>query len=519
MKYINYIFRFLVGSLFIFSGFIKSNDTKGFAIKLHEYFEVFSKDAQVDQDTFTIEFKSTYYEETYSTMLYELENNKTYSIKTNLTGDRYEILPDSLDDLDENYIEMGEMAVNYLQATNSILRDSMYAPKDSTYAGSVEVNAFVGGEKIYSKTHDLELLNQEIIETISVKEYIKTSSWLVGFFEWMSTLAVPMAMFLCLLEILLGIWLLIGTNRRLTVWLLLSMTLFFSFLTFYSAYYDKVTDCGCFGDAIKLTPWESFTKDVVLTVMILFLFFTVKYIRPIFKNYLSKMLVIVLMLFCTIFMAYSYLYLPVFDFLKYHEGSNLREKISFPEGALQQNEIEKTMLYKDSEGNDVKVVFNSRKNTFVPNIPQGGTYISTLQETILEKAYQLEIHDWGNIYSAYGNDISDSIMFGEGFILLEPTVYVDEVHPNVPKKLKAIHDAWSKTKYPYYALTSSGAADIGEYIKKYEVDYPYGTADNKLLMSMIRSNPGLILIKDGVVLKRWCFRSLPSPEELVALTK
>lgn len=517
MKYINYVFRFLVGALFIFSGFIKSNDTKGFAIKLHEYFEVFAKDAQADQDTFTISFKSVYHEGDYSTMLYEQEKSKTYTIKTHMTGDVYDILPDTMEDLDENYVEMSEMAVNYFQATNSILKDSLYAQQDSSFAGKVTVTASIKGEEIYSKVHSLNLLKTEIMEAIDVSKYLKKSSFMVGFFEWLSTLATPLAMFLCLLEILLGIWLLLGANKKITLWLLLLMTLFFTFLTFYSAYYNKVTDCGCFGDAIKLTPWESFYKDVVLTVMILLLFLTPKYIVPFFKGKLNRMITIVLMAFCTLFMAYSYLYLPVFDFLKYHEGSNLREKISYPEGALKQDVVEKTMLYKLPNGEEVKVLFNSETNDF--KIPKDGEFVGIVDEKIIKKAYIPEIKDWGNIYSAFGNDISDSIMYGSSFVLLQPTVYVDEIHPNVPKKLKEIYQAWAKTSYPYFALTSSGSAEVGEFQDKYQMPFRFGTADNKLLMSMIRSNPGLILIKDGVVVKRWCFRSLPSPEELISYTK
>ena len=515
MKYINYTFRILVGALFIFSGFIKSNDTKGFAIKLHEYFEVFSKDAQADQDTFTIQFESVYHSGSFSTLLYEKELNKTYTIKTKMTGDRYEILPDTAQDLDENYVEMGEMAVNFFQATNSILKDSLYAPQDSVFAGEVKVSASIKGQEIYSATHDLNLMPQEIVKAIDVSSYLKKSSFMAGFFQWMSTLATPMAMVICLLEILLGIWLLLGVNKHLTLWLLLLMTLFFTFLTFYSAYYDKVTDCGCFGDAIKLTPWESFWKDVILSSMILVLFFTPRFILPLLTRKASRTVTIVLMAFCTLFMAYSYLYLPVFDFLKYHEGSNLREKITLKEGALEQDIIEKTMIYKMPDGTEKSIVWNSNDNTPLPN---EGEYLRTENEKIIEKADIPEIHDWGNIYSPWGNDISDSIMYGSSYLLLEPAVYINEIHPNVPAKLKEIYQSWVANGYSYYALTSSGSADIGMYREKYEVPYLYGTADNKLLMSMIRSNPGLILIKDGVVVKRWCFRSLPSVDELMQLT-
>ena len=91
---------------------------------------------------------------------------------------------------------------------------------------------------------------------------------------------LPMALFIVILEVILGIALLIGQWRNLTAWLLLLMIVFFTFLTFYSAYFNKVTDCGCFGDAIPLTPWQSFGKDVVLTVLIAIIFFNRNYIKP-----------------------------------------------------------------------------------------------------------------------------------------------------------------------------------------------------------------------------------------------
>lgn len=520
MKYINYIFRFLVGALFIFSGFIKSNDTKGFAIKLHEYFEVFAKDAEADQDTFSIHFKSVYHEGSYSIPLYEKETSKTYSIKTSLTGDIYEILPDTMEDLDENYIEMGEMAVNYLQATNSILRDSMYSPKDSTYAGSVTVTASIAGKVIHTKTHDLDLMPLEIIEAIDVKSYLKTSSWLVGFFEKMGGFAVAMAMIICLLEILLGIWLLLGIKPKLTVWLLLLLTLFFTFLTFYAAYYNKVTDCGCFGDFIKLKPWETFQKDVVLTIMILFLFLTYKYINPIFSSKFGGTLTTILMGFCTLFMAYSYLYLPVFDFLKYNEGSDLRARTSHKKGDLEQDIIERVYLYNDPSGKEVEVTWNSKDNSFDP--PEASSwkdYKGLKSESIIQKADPLEIHDFENMISPWGNDIADTLLQNKGYTLLVPSVYVDEVHKNAPDKINKLHDAWVEKGHAFYALTSSGQPEIQAYREKYNTPYQFGSADNKLLLSMIRSNPGLILIHDGKVVKRWCFRSLPTPKQLLSYTQ
>ena len=90
---------------------------------------------------------------------------------------------------------------------------------------------------------------------------------------WFNDYAVLIAAFVCILEIILGVAVIFGTRMVTVAWLLLLMIVFFTFLTFYSAYFNKVTDCGCFGDALKLTPWESFTKDLVLLFFVLIIFF------------------------------------------------------------------------------------------------------------------------------------------------------------------------------------------------------------------------------------------------------
>ena len=100
-----------------------------------------------------------------------------------------------------------------------------------------------------------------------------------------------MAIFIVILEVVLGIFLIIGFKKKFTLWSLLLMIIFFTFLTWYSAYFNKVTDCGCFGDAIKLTPWESFTKDVVLLVMIGFIFFKQDMIKPIVGKNTQKIII------------------------------------------------------------------------------------------------------------------------------------------------------------------------------------------------------------------------------------
>jgi len=132
------------------------------------------------------------------------------------------------------------------------------------------IRLLVGGLFIFS---GLIKVNDPVGTSIKLNEYFDVfSNDIASFFFYFKSFALELAVFLVVVEVLLGVMLILGVKSRLTVWTLALMILFFTFLTFYSAYFNKVTDCGCFGDAIKLTPWESFYKDVILVVLIAILF-------------------------------------------------------------------------------------------------------------------------------------------------------------------------------------------------------------------------------------------------------
>src|SRR5690554_751381 len=150
---------------------------------------------------------------------------------------------------------------------------------------------------------------------------------------FLTPLALAIAVFVVILEVVLGVMLLLGYKKKFTLWTLLLMIVFFTFLTFYSAYFNKVTDCGCFGDAIKLTPWESFTKDVILLVLILILFVGKRYIKPLFSRNINSILVFASLVFCLAITYHVLQHLPIIDFRPYKIGANIQEGMTMPEDA------------------------------------------------------------------------------------------------------------------------------------------------------------------------------------------
>jgi len=158
---------------------------------------------------------------------------------------------------------------------------------------------FVGILFIFS---GLIKLNDPVGFSFKLEEYFGPT---VFDLDFLIPFVLPMAIFIVIFEVVLGVFLILGFQKKFTLWSLLLMIIFFTFLTWYSAYYNKVTDCGCFGDAIKLTPWESFTKDVVLLVMITFLFLQKNLIYPLFTHTIQKYIIGFSLIVCLI-ITYQY---------------------------------------------------------------------------------------------------------------------------------------------------------------------------------------------------------------------
>jgi len=145
--------------------------------------------------------------------------------------------------------------------------------------------------------------------------------------------ALSLAVVLVIAEVILGVALLLGFMRKLTLTLLFLMIVFFTFLTFYSAYFNKVTDCGCFGDAVPLTPWGSFTKDIVLLILILILIKFKSFIQPIFQAKTNNLIMMITVVLCC-FMGYWVLnHLPLKDFRAYKVGTDIQKGMEIPADA------------------------------------------------------------------------------------------------------------------------------------------------------------------------------------------
>ncbi len=339
---------------------------------------------------------------------------------------------------------------------------------------------FVGILFIFS---GLVKLNDPLGFSYKLDEYF--SAAVLGL-EFLQPFALPLAIFLVILEVVLGVMLLLGFHRKFTVWSLLLMILFFTFLTFYSAYFNKVTDCGCFGDAIPLTPWQSFIKDVVLLFMIVILFMNVQLIQPYFKKFTSMLITMVLTIGCFGLAYYVLLHLPVLDFRAYKVGTDINE-------AMQEDPSRPDIYGYDwyYENNGTEEIITTEG---LP--PVGKPNYTKVETRLLEKGFEPPIHDFA-IVSDQG-DITQEI-------LAEPKVAVIIIYNlrNAENsgmlKLQPFIKRAKAAGYRIIALSSSAPESTAKANTDYKLNLDFYTTDGTALKTIVRSNPGIMLLENGVI--------------------
>jgi len=324
---------------------------------------------------------------------------------------------------------------------------------------------------------------------------------------WLDKFSFAMAFTIPIIEMTLGFMLLLGVRKRLTLTLIFLMEVFFTFLTWYTAHYNKVLECGCFGDAIPMTSWQSFYKNIVLMVFVLILVIGSKHISPsIKKNAAQNVLVLLFLAGSTYFSYYCYNYLPVIDFRPYKVGTDIKKDM---QGTPDVNKFYYTL--KNKKSGETKEF-----DKFPDNYQNDWTYVGSRTE-VITKGIEAKIKDF-NISAMAGNDVTDSIinLSGNQFWLVCISISDANKNEDIIKKINTLAANCIKNHIGFICLTASDSAAINSYKKKYHSPYKFYTTDGTVLKTMIRSNPGLILIKGGVVKAMWHYHSIPSYAEVNA---
>jgi len=330
---------------------------------------------------------------------------------------------------------------------------------------------------------------------------------------FLSSYALYFAIFLCALEMILGFALLVGWRAVQVTWGLLLLIIFFGFLTFYSAYFKVVQTCGCFGDAIPLTPWQSFGKDMILLVLVLVLFVSRYRLKPILKPEAGRMAFIIAVIFSFGVGIYTYNFLPVLDFLPYKVGANLPDEMKTPPGA-QPDEYEITYHLKNKVTGAEKTMNNTeymKSNIWKDN---NWEVKGEPESRLVKKGFSPKIADLA-IQDAQGNNYTQELLSNPFYNVIIVAYNLNHTDGEAVNKLNALAlNLTQNFNTRTILLTSNSPADAAAFAKEHHLAPEIFYADGVPLKSMVRSNPGILLMKNGVVINKWHYHNMPTYDVL-----
>lgn len=331
-----------------------------------------------------------------------------------------------------------------------------------------------------------------------IEDYLKAFG---GFFTELLPLAEVAAWGLIILELLLGVCMLLNIRTQWTSWLALFFYLVMTPLTLYIALTNPVSDCGCFGDAVVLTNWQTFWKNVVLILLAILLVACRKHIRQLWSNWMELVLVVLTIVVAVAFMTWTKLHLPIKDFRPYKIGNHLPTLMEYPEDA-------------EPDQYDISFVYakDGVEQTFtLENYPKGdSTWTFVRQESrLIKKGYEPPIHDL-EILNADYEDLTWDILESEEPVTLVVMYDLAKADKSQIAKVEALASNLSPfaSSPNFYILTGSGTNDIINFCLEYPALSNYiCTCDPVTLKTIVRANPGVIVVQNGIVIDKYNLRN------------
>lgn len=341
-------------------------------------------------------------------------------------------------------------------------------------------------------------LNDPVGTQIKFEEYFEVFAqdvpFLHDFFMALVPFTLAMSVLFCAAEIILGVALLVSYKPKITTWLLFFLIIFFTFLTFYSAYFNRVTDCGCFGDAIKLKPWTSFGKDVVLTVLIMFIIGHRNRIKPRKTGWIVAFTTVLTLALG----IYAISFLPPLDLLPYAVGKSIPAQMK-PSEPLRYEYV----MEKDG------------KSVTLSTYPTEPGY--TFKEMILvNENAKPKITDY-RVWNDEGDFTQETFQGNKLFIIVKTIKDIDQ--GSLPA-IRSLVEGLQGSSVKPYILTSASDDEIKGFRKEFQLEtIPYYKADATVLKTIMRSNPGTWLMSNGVVRGKWHYNATPDAAEVLNLLK
>ena len=315
---------------------------------------------------------------------------------------------------------------------------------------------------------------------------------------------LAVAVFLAAIEFCIGIFLLFAIQRRLISKLTVAFMAFMTMVTVWIVVADPVKDCGCFGDALHLTNTETLIKNIVLLVCSLAIMY-----RPLAMfRFVSKsnqwIVTNYTIVFILVSSGLSLYYLPIFDFRPYHIGVNIPRGMEIPKGAkLPQF---KTTFIMEKNG--------QRKEFTLDNYPDASWKFIDSKTVQTSEGYIPPIHDFSITDNKTGLDLTNSVLSHKGYTFLLIAPHLETADDSNFGDIDRLYEYAQSYDIPFYCLTASTAKAIKRWIDLTGAEYPFCITDEAVLKTIIRSNPGLLLLKDGTIINKWSHNNLPNEAKL-----
>jgi uncharacterized membrane protein YphA (DoxX/SURF4 family) len=336
--------------------------------------------------------------------------------------------------------------------------------------------------------------------TIKLGEYF--DAFHLGFLHFS---ALPIAIAVSAAELMIGLNLLAALRMKFTSWALLVFMCFFTVLTFILALTNPVSDCGCFGDALVLTNWQTFGKNVILIIPSIILFIYRKQFIPLVKPAREWGIVFFNFAAGCIISIYCFIYQPLIDFRPYKTGTYIPGNMVSPPGAPVDQYI--TLLVYEKDG--------QKKEFTDKNFPWQDTtwkWVETRQK-LISKGYEPPIHNF-TITTSAGTDITDEILTDTGYIFLFIIPDLDKASENGLIKINELALRSRELGMKAIALTASTNKQVDSYKARFQPSYDFCTTDETTLKTISRANPGILVLLKGTILDKWSYRDAPAPGDL-----
>ena len=334
-----------------------------------------------------------------------------------------------------------------------------------------------------------------------IQDYLVAFGWTDFIPVW---LAFAGSVLLGLLEFCLGVYLFFGIRRIIAPRAVVLMMSIMTPLTLWLALANPIMDCGCFGDAVVLSNWETFWKNVVLLMLSIVVLKWRRRLFPLVTVRFDWVISLYGFLYILCICIYSYHDLPIFDFRPYHVGADIQKGMNVPEGEKLTTYETRFLMAKDGV----------EKEFTLENYPDSTWTFVDSKTVVKEKGYEPLIHDFSMIRWEDGEDITEQVLNDEGYTFLLIAHQLGLADDSAMDLINELYDYSLTNGYAFYCLTSSEDEDIFKWQEYTGAEYPFCQMDDITLKTMIRSNPGLMLLKKGVVVRKWSNSNLPDEYQL-----